>query len=100
MLTNRYNLPNIIKTSNIGKKVYKTILYPTILPSENDIYIFSKQGDRLDLLAYKYYGDATQWWIIAHANKIKGTLSVPADIQLVIPADINKIYNNLVELNS
>ena len=25
-------------------------------------------GDRLDLLAYKYYGDTTKWWQICDAN--------------------------------
>lgn len=27
-----------------------------------------KQADTLPLLAYAYYGDATQWWQIADAN--------------------------------
>jgi phage tail protein X len=27
-----------------------------------------REGDRLDLLAFKYYGDATKWWQIADAN--------------------------------
>jgi copper chaperone CopZ len=27
-----------------------------------------REGDRLDLLAYKYYGDATRWWLISDAN--------------------------------
>ncbi len=27
-----------------------------------------EQGDRLDLLAYRYYGDAGKWWVIADAN--------------------------------
>jgi nucleoid-associated protein YgaU len=27
------------------------------------------QGDRLDLLAFRYYGDPTKWWIIADANR-------------------------------
>lgn len=27
-----------------------------------------QQGDRLDVLAYSYYGDALLWWIIARAN--------------------------------
>ena len=27
-----------------------------------------RQGDRLDLLSFKYYGDATKWWQIADAN--------------------------------
>lgn len=25
-------------------------------------------GDRFDLLAYRYYGDPTLWWLIADAN--------------------------------
>jgi hypothetical protein len=27
-----------------------------------------REGDRLDLLSFKYYGDATRWWQIADAN--------------------------------
>src|SRR6266542_2938191 len=27
-----------------------------------------QEKDRLDLLAYKYYGDPTRWWQIADAN--------------------------------
>jgi hypothetical protein len=27
-----------------------------------------REGDRLDLLSFKYYGDATKWWQIADAN--------------------------------
>lgn len=27
------------------------------------------QGDRLDLLAYRYYGDPTKWWVVADANR-------------------------------
>jgi phage tail protein X len=27
-----------------------------------------REGDRLDLLAFKYYGDATKWWQISDAN--------------------------------
>ena len=28
-----------------------------------------KEGDRLDLLAYTYYGDATKFWLICDANQ-------------------------------
>ena len=28
-----------------------------------------KEGDRLDLLAYKYYGDPTKFWLICDANQ-------------------------------
>ncbi|MEU5425157.1 tail protein X [Streptomyces olivoreticuli] len=27
-----------------------------------------REGDRVDLLAYRHYGDATQWWRIADVN--------------------------------
>ncbi len=27
-----------------------------------------KEGDRLDLLAFKYYGTPTKWWLICDAN--------------------------------
>lgn len=27
-----------------------------------------KEGDRMDLLAYKYYGDPKRWWLICDAN--------------------------------
>lgn len=100
MATNRYDFPNNINIIKDGKKTYKTIFYPEVLESENDIFIFSKQGDRLDLLAHKYYGDATKWWIIAHANKIKGTFILPRDIQLRIPMNISQVLNNLKDINS
>jgi nucleoid-associated protein YgaU len=100
MSTDRYDIPNIIKKIDSGKKVYKTILYPVIVESDSDIFVFAKQNDRLDLLARKYYGDVNRWWIIAHANKIKGTFFLPEDTQLVIPMDISTIMNDYMELNS
>jgi hypothetical protein len=29
-----------------------------------------QDGDRLDLLAYRYYGDSTKWWQICDANSV------------------------------
>ena len=29
-----------------------------------------KESDRLDLLSYKYYGDAKKWWLICDANSV------------------------------
>ena len=100
MANERYNIPNIIKRLDSGKKVYKTVLYPVIKESSSDIFIFTKQNDRLDLIARKYYGDVNKWWIIAHANKIKGTFFLPKDTQIRIPMDISGIMNDYRELNS
>jgi len=100
MSNSRYDVSNDTKKLNDGTTVYKSILYPEITESSTDLYIFTKQGDRLDLLAAKYYNDVTQWWIIAHTNKIKGTLSVPLNTQLRIPMDTVTIQNNLIGMNT
>lgn len=100
MANSRYDMQNNTKKLKTGANVYKTIFYPIIDESDGDIFIFTKQGDRFDLLAYKYYNDVTKWWIIAHANKIKGTMSVPLNTQLRIPMNLNKINNDLMEINS
>jgi hypothetical protein len=51
----RYKNTKTIKNKNY----YKITNYPSINKSDNDIYIEIKQGDRLDMLAYKYYQDVT-----------------------------------------
>src|SRR5262245_61543661 len=42
-----------------------------------------RDGDRLDLLAFKYYGDAGRWWQIADANP---EFEFPADMLDELPA--------------
>jgi len=70
-----------------------------IEPHIDDIYIIGQIGDRLDNLAFKYYGDSSLWWIIARANNIgKGSLVVPLGLQLRIPQnqfDIIDEYNDI-----
>jgi hypothetical protein len=43
------------------------------------------QGDTLDRLAARYYGDSTQWRLIARANAIVDPLAVAPGTLLVIP---------------
>jgi phage tail protein X len=43
---------------------------PEIPTQVDDKKIRVKATDRLDLLAYQYYGDAILWWVIAVANDI------------------------------
>ena len=59
------------KFDKSGVRVYSTTYYPEIPISNNDSFIVSKEGDRLDNLAHKYYSDNTLWWVIAKANVIK-----------------------------
>ena len=72
-----------IKSEN-NKSFYKTTTFEAIPKSENDIYVITQYGDRLDLLASQFYGDVTLWWYIARANDLN-TMIVPENIQLRIP---------------
>jgi len=83
-----------------GKRVYKTTVYPIILPADTDLQVVSNEGDYLDTLAYKYYGDPTLYWIIAIVNKIgKGRLSVQGGLTLRIPTNVNDIIDQFNRLN-
>lgn len=96
----RYNNVDILKNEN-GRRFKKTVRLPFIEPSESDVYIIGQVGDRLDNLAYKYYGRSSYWWIIATANQIgKGDLVVPIGKQLRIPGNVQSIIEEYNELNS
>jgi hypothetical protein len=43
---------------------------PTIPLNPSDIYYSPDANERLDLLAFRYYGDPNLWWVIAVANDI------------------------------
>ena len=79
----RYRNTEKRKTED-GKLVYRTTLFDNIPVSDDDIYVITQYGDRLDLLAYQFYGDVTLWWYIARANNLF-TFNIPANIQLRIP---------------
>ena len=61
---------NETKKLNDGRNVDRSRIYPEIPLSDNDIYVASETGDRLDTLAYQYYENSSLWWIIASANNI------------------------------
>ena len=66
------------------KSYYKNIRYPEVPLRINDIYIITKDGDRLDLLAYQFYGKSNLWWYIAAANNIN-TMNLEPGTSLRIP---------------
>jgi nucleoid-associated protein YgaU len=83
-----------------GKRVYTTTQYPQINASPSDTIVISNEGDYLDSLAYKYYGDPTLWWVIALANNLgKARMSVPPGLQLRISANINEILVQFHQIN-
>jgi len=87
------------KLDKLGVRVYSTTYYPEI-PLENaDKFIYTKVGDRLDSLAYKYYNDITLWWVIAKANGLKGKPTLTPSEIIRIPSDIVGIIENFNTLN-
>ena len=50
-----------------------------------------RDGERLDTIAGRYYGDGRLWWVIAAASNIGWWLQVPPGTRLVIPTDIGQV---------
>ena len=99
-MANRYAYSKVIQSNETKKQYLESTIYPKIKANDNDFYIISEAGDRLDLLANKYYNDKTKWWIIATANNINdATFYVEPGIQLKIPSDVNAVMNSLEKLN-
>ena len=86
----RYSNTKINRKSLLPKQKndvlsYETTLYQRIPETNSDLHIVSTEGDRLDNLAFQFYGDPGLWWYIAKANNLT-TLNVPAGKSLRIPS--------------
>jgi hypothetical protein len=99
-MAGRYIYSKNIKTPDTNRKYLESTIYPKIRPNDNDMYIISEQGDRLDILASKYYNEPDMWWVIAVANNINdATFYVEPGIQLRIPSNMSAILNDLERIN-
>jgi phage tail protein X len=97
---NRYLTTPVTKNELTGRRRLETTLFPVLPVAANDIRIRTTSIERLDKLAYKFYGDATAWPIIAAANGIgKGTLVVKPDTSLRIPV-ISDIQSYITNINN
>jgi|TARA_R110000851_G_scaffold166584_3_gene311937 hypothetical protein len=83
-------------------RYYKNIEYPSIKVDVNDIYIISKIGDRLDLLANDFYGNSRYWWVISRSNpgKIKSdSFFIDPGLQIRIPNNVTDAYSVFDSIN-
>mgnify|MGYP003651103633 CR=1 FL=1 len=104
---NRYSQIQELKNTNefvgtLGTKYYTNVTYPEVPANENDIWVETEWGDRLDLLANQFYQDVTLYWIIAIANPDKvnmGSLYLPSGTQIRIPTNIVSIVDRYNILN-
>jgi hypothetical protein len=84
-----------------GKSVFLTTIFPPIPKNANDIFILSKEKDRFDHYAQRFYGDPNLWWVIAQANEmVNGNLAVPIGKQIRIPQNIQQIIQNVAFVNA
>ena len=92
------------KNKKVNKKsVLKPTLYPKIPLRDDDIYIFSRESDKLEHLSYRFYNTPEYWWVIARANNISnGSIFLEPGKQLRIPniTSISGILTSMEELNS
>lgn len=90
----RYQNIKAIKNSQAGSQYYVNNIYPDIPYTEGDNYVITVLGDRLDLLAFDFYGDTSYWWVIASANALSGdSLYLEPGSQIRIPNDLSGILN-------
>lgn len=93
-MASRYDYNKTQKLKD-GRTVYRTRLYPNIPKSDQDIYVVTQTGDRLDTLANEFYKDSSLWWIIATANNIHdATFALEDGTTLRIPQNYDKILND------
>ena len=86
--------------NKVSDNKFLTANYPIFPQQFSDKYIIARAGDRLDLLAREFYGNENRWWILAESNNLgKGSLQVPAGMQIRIPFPITDLKSKLQNIN-
>ena len=99
-MASRYLYSKTLSTKDTKKQYISSTIYPKIKPSDNDFYIISEAPDRLDILASKYFGDKSLWWIIAVANNLnEASFFINPGTQLRIPGNISTVLSDLEKIN-
>jgi hypothetical protein len=85
---------NPTKTTPDGKLVYRSKFYKPIPLKDDDIYIVTQDGDRLDSISHQFYGDSRFWWVIAAVNNIHtAPLGIEPGLVLRIPKNHIEVLN-------
>ena len=70
-----------------GIEFWDTVILPDITARVDDVLHVVSSVDRIDLLAYRYYGDSRLWWVIAWANNLEILpTDLKANAQIRIPS--------------
>ncbi len=74
------------KKRNSEFQKYNTTIYHKIPERNDDLLVVTQEGDRLDNLAFQFYGNPHLWWYIAHANGLS-SMNVEGGLQIRIPSN-------------
>ncbi len=97
----RYTNIPIQKEASTGKRYYKGLKYPFIPYDDNDTYIITRAGDRIDIIADHYYNAIDDYWIIMAANDMpRDSLFPPIGMQLRIPFDVVRAKELFEKINN
>lgn len=70
-----------------GVEFWDTLVLPDARTRQDDVQYIVASGDRIDLIADRFYQDARLWWVVAWANNLE---ILPTDLvegqQLRIPS--------------
>ena len=91
-----------LRNSNLKRYYINTIL-PEVPISQNDFYIITQDGDRLDNISFEFYNDTDLWWVIALANPNKlrkDSYYVNVGEQIRIPAEPFQYINLLTSFKN
>jgi len=79
-----------------GVEFWDTLVLPSTTARADDIVHPVQDGDRIDLIAQRYYQDPVLWWVIAWANDLE---IIPTDLkegQLLLIPSKNFVQNRLI----
>ena len=86
---NRIDLGQRYKDRQGNVLKYDTTYYDSVPERNSDMLLIAQEGDRLDNLAFQFYGNSNLWWLIARVNNLK-TMNVPAGTSIRVPANANE----------
>lgn len=100
-MARRYSHTPFIQNPETKKRQYETTFYPQVTPRSSDIYVVTVRGDRLDNLAFEYYGDASLWWVISMSNNISSdSIFITPGTQIRVPTDISGVMDQFQRTNT
>lgn len=82
----RYEEQPIINRTESGKRFYSSVIPQTIEIEDSMAEYVSKLGDRWDNLAFRFYGNPAQWYVLANANGgLNGSIFIKPGTKIRIP---------------